>query len=168
MRNLLMLLMVALVCLSLPAMAAPDIAGAVCMPTDAGTVLQEVALNGAAATRTITIGPTVCGRSLASYQTMTIETDFTYAHTGTITWTCTQGPDASRAVFKPTTCTTTAGTCTLSDAGVAVSPSRTASSQWGVRFGVAGYPVMRCTASHSSGSVSASDKLTAFVILSGV
>ena len=146
--------------------ASAEVTGSVCVISDAGSTLNQAALNGTAASRTITLGPTVCGRPLESYKTLVIETNFSYAATGALTWTCLQGPTAARAIYKPTTCTTASGTCTLNNAGVMSTASLSASLAYGVRIGIQGYPVVKCVISHG-GTPGATDTIDAFAIVSG-
>ena len=162
-RKLLLSLVVTLV--PIAASAQVQTMGVACVPGDTAANIINKPLNGAAATRTLTIGPTACGRDLTSYKTMVIETSYSYAAAGAITWTCTQGPSASQAVYAMSTCTTSGGTCTLNWSGVATTPSLSADKQYGVRIDIKGYPVVKCVVSHG-GTPGATDFISAFVVLS--
>jgi hypothetical protein len=128
-----------------------------------GTLLDDVALNAAAASRTFTVGPTIGpnnNQRLFGFSTVVLDVAYTYANTGTLTFTCTgTGLDSSTADKTLTTCTTASGTCTLNWAGSVVTPSLSASKKFVFPLGVGALQAITCVVAHS-GTPSASDKIT--------
>ena len=152
------------------ALAAPALAGT---PTNEetcylGKLLDAVAMNGAAATRTFSIlssntNPQAC--LPRKYAQLVLTASFTRVNTGTHTYTCTVSGSgqstAALATYAPTTCTEGAGTCTLSWGGVFVTPSMAASKDYAFRFGHRGYPNVKCVV-EQSGAPGAGDVLTVY------
>lgn len=124
------------------------------------TCLDDVALNGAAGTRTFTWP---CGTGggwpeALGYATLVMFVDFTHDNDGTLTLTCTVSDDGA-AQFDPTTCSTSGGTCTLNFGGVFVTSSLSADKKYAVRMGIRGFRKGQCVLAHG-GSAGSSDKAT--------
>lgn len=129
------------------------------LATGLTTCLDDVALNGAASTRTFTWPCAPAGHQDAlGYATLVMFVDFTHDNDGTLTLTCTVSDDGA-AQFDPTTCSTSGGTCTLNFGGVFVTSSLTADKKYAVRMGIRGYRKGECVLAHG-GSAGASDKAT--------
>jgi hypothetical protein len=127
---------------------------------DLGTLLDAKALNGAAATRTFTVGPRENNIDILGYDEIVLEHYFDYTATaGTITTTCKVGRTVATAAFSPTTCTTATGTCTVNMGGVFVTASLSADTKWVVRMRIEGYAALSCVVAHG-GSPGATDKIT--------
>jgi len=131
---------------------------------DLGTLLDAVALNGAAATRTFTVGPTLSNRiNLVGFSTIGFDVNYTYSAGGVLTFTCTgtsgSGAAATYAVNTLTTCTTSAGTCTLNWAGVVNTPTLAADKKFNFPLGVSSLQSVKCAVS-LSGSPAAGDIVT--------
>lgn len=127
---------------------------------DLGTKLDAIALNGAAGTRTFTIGPRLENQDLLGFDELVLEHYFDFgAVAGTITTTCLVGRTVATATFSPTTCTTAAGTCTVNMGGVFVTASLSADTKWVVRMRIEGYPALSCVVAHG-GAAGATDKIT--------
>jgi len=123
-----------------------------------GTTLSNVALNGAAASRTFKFGPVACrNEKVASFRWLVLEMEFTHTTSGNVLVTCTTGQTLATADKTPQTCSGS-GTCTANDAGI-VSKAVTGSKKWAARLGIRGYRAWSCVASHDSTPV-AGDKLT--------
>lgn len=132
-----------------------------------GTLLSAVALNGAAATRTFTVGPALTnGTRLYNYSILTLRVAYTWANNGTLTVTCTEGDTVATATATPTTCTVASGTCTLNYAGVFVTPSLTASKTFKIDMGLTGSQALSCVVAHG-GVPNANDKVTVSGVLLG-
>jgi hypothetical protein len=147
--------------------------------TPLGTLLSDVAMNGAAATMTFYIGRRAdCGYSganscsptstndnstgaeVSSYTAVGLEIDFDYtAQAGAITLTCTEGQTRATATGRIPTATLASGTYTLAWSGVVTSPSLSADTIWYVEFNLGGAPVTKCVMSHG-GTPGATDTIT--------
>lgn len=121
-------------------------------PSAPVTELSAVAMNGAAGTRTFTF-------SAVGYARTVFYVSFTHANSGTLTLTCTASPDGNTTDHTLTVCNTSAGTCTLVDAGIWVSPSLTGDKDYVIDAGVLGYRDVECVLVHG-GSVAAADVVT--------
>ena len=135
-----------------------------------GVLLDDVALNGVAATRTFTVtspsttpAPGYCDPR--KYSALVLTLAFTHANNGTLTTTCTVSSSGQKTAadiaYEPTTCTDAAGTCNLNFGGVFVTPSLSASRKYGLRFGHKGYANIKCVTAHG-GTPNGSDKLTVY------
>ena len=125
-------------------------------------LLDDVALNGAAGTRTFTLGPQIGAgpRQLAEFRTLVLEVDFTHDQDGTLSIACTEGQSTSAADFDLTTTTCSSGTCSLHFAGtVTTNSTLTADKKFAHRVGITGFKVIQCVVTHN-GSPTASDKVT--------
>ena len=131
------------------------------------TLLNDVALNGAAATRTFTIAkpttnaPGTCAlvdSSGRSYRQLNLFLKFTHANNGTLSTSCTFSPDAGTNDYEPTTCDVSSGTCTLAFAGTWTTPSLSAAKKYTFPVTILGYSHIECVTTHG-GAPNASDKL---------
>lgn len=119
------------------------------------TLLDSAALNGAASTLDFTVDTN--GASILS-----IDTQFTHANNGALTWTCTGLSAAettasnTRVATTLTTCSVSSGTCTLKNAGVFTTESQSADYDYNTLVGVVGQEQVTCTISHG-GSPAAGD-----------
>ena len=145
--------------------------------TPVGTLLDDVALNGAAATRTFYVGRKVdCGRNnscdptsatatptgdlVRDYNKLRLMLTFDYtAQAGAITLTCTEGSTRTLATGVPSTATLSSGTYTLAWSGVVVTPSMSADTKWPVVINLNATEVVKCVVSHG-GTPGATDKIT--------
>ena len=136
-----------------------------------GKLLDDVALNAAAGSRTFYVGPrTMCdsatsatatctGDQLRGYAALRLELAFTHAANGAITLTCTEGATRATATFRPTTSTEASGTYTLAMSGVVSTASLSTSASWAIVANIRSADVIKCVASHG-GTATANDKLT--------
>jgi len=141
------------------------------------TLLDAVALNAAAASRTFYIGARDdCGRNnscdptsatdtskgdaVTAFDAVGLELSFDYtANAGAITLTCTEGQTRATATGRIPTATLASGTYTLAWSGVVTSPSLSADTIWRVEFNLGAAPVTKCVVSHG-GTPGATDKIT--------
>lgn len=135
--------------------ATPTLAGKalVAPPTDSRLLLNDVALNAAAGSRTFEWA------GVLGYETVVFLIDYTHANNGTLTLTCTVSDDANTTDYKPTTCEVSSGTCAVKTGGVFVTDSLSASLKYAVRMGIRGYKDLQCVIAHG-GSPNASDTVT--------
>lgn len=100
---------------------------------------------------------------LDGYDHLKFDVQFTHAATGTLTFTCTHKSAIpsdipagliTRADVAPTTCSLSAGTCTLSFAGVWVTPSLTADKDFAIDVGILNVEQIDCSVVHSAGTAS--------------
>jgi hypothetical protein len=149
-------------------LALPALASNTCTPDLAASVLSNVALNGTAATRTITLtggsATASCPLPLTAYRHLDIYTAYTHSQNGALTWTCKVGSDSGSAVYVPTTCTTSTGTCALNTGGVMATASLSADYYYDAGPMRIHALAIRCTISHG-GSPGAGDLVTARVLL---
>lgn len=131
-----------------------------------GVKLNAVALNAAAASRTFTVGPAVGRDTLLDYSKLVVELFYDYsAVAGTINLTCLTGQTVATAVYQMTTCSVTAGACTVNiGAGSFTTASLSADTYFSVRLGISGYKALSCTVTHGGGG-GANDKITATAYL---
>lgn len=129
------------------------------------TCLDDVALNGAASTRTF-VWPCVAESRYADalgYDTLVLHLYFTHGNNGALTLTCTHqdgsddDPETADQI-TPTVCTGS-GSCTLTDSGTFTSASLSADWDRTIRLDVAGLKNGQCVIAHG-GSPDASDKIT--------
>ena len=129
-------------------------------------VLDAVALNGAASTRTFTFGsvsPAVSGNHPAEgMATAIFWVDYTHANNGTLQFACTASHDDNATDYTVSTCSTASGKCTLnfptSDI-VFETPTLSGDKDFVFRWTMRGYRDLECSVTHS-GTPSASDVLT--------
>lgn len=129
----------------------------ICKPTP--ILLNAVAMNGAAGTRTAVV------TDLDGYDVLLITSQFTHVNNGTLTYTIT-GKSALAADVIPgqvdttlTTCTVVAGTCTLNYAGVVVTPTMTGNKNFSFPIGISGETSVTVVVAHG-GAPAAGDILT--------
>jgi hypothetical protein len=137
-----------------------------------GTLLNAVALNGAAATRTFTIAPQLSNyHSLLEYSTLVTRMTYDYdSNAGALSMTCTEGDTTTTATGSLTVCSTiSSGTCTVDFSGVMTTASLSADKKWTWSLGIAGSQALSCVVAQS-GSPGASEKITVtgFLLGSGV
>jgi len=144
--------------LALPCLASAEVFGPRHQHSQKISKLSAVALNGAAGTRTFTAD--VEGWDMAVFY---LFFDYT-ATAGTITLTCTVGPDTTTYTYTPQVCTLSGGTCTGADSGIFTHASMSADTRWSWRMGVRGYRYMSCVAAHG-GTPAATDKITVDLVL---
>lgn len=129
---------------------------------DLGTLLNDIALNAAAATRTFTIGPTLSTPDnlyLINFNRLRLDFSYTYVTAGTIAAQVLSGRTVAAATFYPTTTTVSSGAAVLNWAGLWTSPTFGASKDWYIVTEIRDF-ALTFTVTHSSGSVTANDKLT--------
>ena len=104
---------------------------------------------------------------LAYYRNMTIESWYSYANGGVLTYTClgTVLPNGTPGATLTTT-TVAAGVATTNWSGAVASPTLSAPKSWLTKMGIGGAQAIKCTA-HLSGTPAAGDKLTAIVLVWG-
>ena len=170
------LLLAAILCLAPLAAQAADV-GTQCRLKVIGVKLDGVAMNGAASTRTFTVADSDLNPGLSAsaytdhlawYRNLSIESVWTKAAAGTITYTCT-GTIAPALLLPNSTLTTqtvSSGTATLNWSGVLVTPSMSASKSWLTRIGIGGAQSIKCIA-EQSGTPGAGDLLTTIVSVWG-
>jgi len=131
-----------------------------------GTLLDNVALNGAASTRTFTVGPDLGDSStglrkgeVARYAQLVLDVSYTHANNGALSFTFLCGDTVASATRKPTTATVASGNATLNIGGVVSTPSLSANSLFTFPFGKTGLPALSVVVAHG-GAPSASDKIT--------
>ncbi len=125
-------------------------------PTGAAlTLLDGVALNAAAGTRTFSWG----NNRAIGYKNFVFWVEYTHANNGTLTLTCTHSHDENVSDYAPTTCASSGGTCTLSFGGVFVTPSLSADQNYKGRMGIDGARDFSCVIAHG-GSPAAGDLVT--------
>lgn len=129
-------------------------------------LLEAVALNAGASSLTFYVGPKtpscqgISGKPVEIYDRLLLEVYFDYGATaGTITMTCTVGQTQATAIYSPTTCTMSSGTCTINMSGVAVTASLSADTYWQDLRGTLGNPVVKCVVAHG-GAPGATDKIS--------
>jgi hypothetical protein len=131
-----------------------------CRAYPIGTVLSAVALNGAASTRTFTVGPTVGGDNLLQYKAIALDVDFTEVNAGAITITCKQGQTVLTATHSMGVCKIqTNGSCLLSMGGVVYTDTLSTSTNYSFVIGTNGAAAISCVVSHG-GSPGATDLIT--------
>lgn len=122
---------------------------------DLGTLKAATSLTSAVA---FTI-PESQSCNLMGYDLLVLTMHFTHANNGALTTTCTVSDDAGVTDAAPTTCATASGTCTLSFAGVFVTPSLTADKDYVIRADIGGYRHIECSTAHG-GAPAAGDTLS--------
>lgn len=122
-----------------------------------GTLLNAVALNGAAATRTFNLPDGIA----AAYGKLLLRVSFTHANDGTLTIKCVSPDDAAGTNdFDMTTCTTSAGACALNFVtGATTQNVLTGDKKFAVPLGIAGYDQIECSVTHN-GAPAAGDIVT--------
>lgn len=144
-----------------PAFAAPELH--LTLPTTARTLLDAVALNGAAGTRTFT------WTGLKGTADVRLFLFFDYAaNAGNITTTCTLSQADNTLDFMPTTCSDTiaagVNTCTLSYAGIWKTPAAlSADKYFSFLVPLRGAAAMECIVAHDN-TPGATDKITVYGI----
>jgi len=124
-----------------------------------GTLIDNKALNGTAATLTFTIGPKIGNEWLHSYSYLGLLTFYDYGTGGTLVITCKVGTSTSDVNYPPDTCIVSAGTCLMNTAGIFQSSAALAADAYfSPRLGIRSYPVISCVASMSGAG--ANDKIT--------
>lgn len=130
---------------------------------DSGRVLKAVALTGSVEARTFSFGKKACGRGVSSYQYLIIEADYTWAHDGDLTITCTTGQERKTATYTPQICTGS-GTCTMVDGGVFLKAVLTGTkNSFSFRVGVRGHRAWSCVTAHTAAG--AGDVITQYAYL---
>lgn len=141
-----------------------------------GALLSDVALNGAAATRTFYVGrrhdcginnscdPTSAtdnssGEAVSTFSAVRLELDYSHNNNGALTLTCTEGATRAAATGVPVTSTEASGTYTLAWSGVAVTPSLSGDKKFALVFNLRSAPVVKCVVSHG-GAPDADDTIT--------
>jgi hypothetical protein len=126
-----------------------------------GTLLDAVALNAAAASRTFTVGPTIGRDDLLDYSKLIVELYYDYsAVAGTINLTCLTGQTVATATYQMTTCSVGAAACTVNiGSGNFTTASLSADTYFSLRLGISGYKALSCTVTHGGGG-GANDKIT--------
>lgn len=131
-----------------------------CRTYPIGAVLTAVPLNGAASTRTFTVGPVVGGDTLLQYKSISFDVDYIEANAGAITITCKQGQTVLTATHSMGVCKIqTNGSCLLSMGGVVYTDSLSASTYYSFVLGTNGAAAISCVVSHG-GAPNASDLIT--------
>lgn len=137
-----------------------------------GTQLDAVALNAAPASRTVTIGPTAQRSThasekcdVATYNKIVYDVSYDYtAAAGTISMTVTGGATAATATRSLTSCTPSAGNCTINMGGVATTASLSADTSWVIPVGTSNARVIKAVFEHG-GTPTANEKTTVKVWL---
>ena len=115
---------------------------------DVGTVLNAVACNASAGTRTWTAtSGSGAGFGLAAFQF-----DFTYNAATAVTWTCFGSLDGGTTYAELQSCSVSSGTCTSTDA--VWSKAVSASDDWIWRVDFLGLSDIKCTLACTGGGAS--------------
>lgn len=133
-----------------------------------GTLLNAVASNAAAASRTFTVGPTLGRDHLLNYSKAVFEIFYDYTSSaGAVTMTCTSGQTVATANFQLTLCQTSSGSgvCTVNiGAGVFTTASLSADTRYSVVLGIAGRPALSCVMSHASPGAGEKFTVTGYLV----
>ena len=128
-----------------------------------GTVLNNIDLDGAAAVRTFTIGPSIGGTSLITgderlegYTWLDLRFAFTYGASTDVGLTCTTSENGGTDEDTLQDCTLASGVCTSNDASW--TKAVTASKKWRWRIGIKNGKRVKCVV--TSTGAGASDQLT--------
>ena len=136
-----LLTVIALIFVAHVAHAAPPIPRFEVKPL--GNVLKDAALDGAAATRTFQV-------ETRGYKILLLHVTYTYVNTGTLTFLPYSTEDAAGTEdFDMTTCSTSAGACTLNFVTGSTTPSLAADKKFAVRLDVSSYRYVEVRVTHN-------------------